>query len=300
MRTCRLESVSGAMAAGSSRVTRSFAAPGNVGAGRAQAAIGRLRDNAPREAVRRETVCPPRSYGMSDDAAATAFDAELSDAELMARVAARDQQAFAQLYDRHVDVVYGTVMRYLRDPGAAEDVVQETWLVMWTRPDSYAADAGSLIGWLLAIARHRAIDRLRATSRHPVVVGVAPAAQDGGEGDVERLMALGRPVGSATAVDQPPDIAERRWVQAVLRAAIDGMPAPERQAVELAYDDGLTQAEIAARLGLPLGTVKTRTRRGLMRLRSMLESVPDIGPWAGATFAVVAGDEPDGGRRGPR
>ena len=199
---------------------------------------------------------------MSDDAAAAAFDAELSDAELMARVAARDQEAFAQLYDRHVDVVYGTVMRYLRDPGAAEDVVQETWLVMWTRPDSYAADAGSLIGWLLAIARHRAIDRLRATSRHPVVVGVAPAAQDGGEGDVERLMVDEGPFGLATAIDQPPDIAERRWVQAVLRAAIDGMPATERQAVELAYDDGLTQVEIAARLGLPLGTVKTRTRGG--------------------------------------
>jgi RNA polymerase sigma-70 factor, ECF subfamily len=269
---------------------RTFAARGTMGAARAPMAFGR-----PPVAAPRETAGQLQAYGMTGDAAATA-----SDAELMARVVARDQQAFAQLYDRHVHAVYGTVMRYLRDPGAAEDVVQETWLAMWTRPDSYAAEAGSLIGWLLAIARHRAIDRLRAASRHPVVVGIGPGSQDGGESDVERLMALGRPVGSAAALDQPPDLAERRWVQAVLRTAIDGMPAPERQAVELAYDDGLTQTEIAERLGLPLGTVKTRTRRGLMRLRAMLESVPDIGPWAGATLAVVAGDEPDGGRRGPR
>jgi len=232
---------------------------------------------------------------MTDDVVQTA-----TDAELMARVAAGDEQAFAQLYDRHVHAVYGTVMRYLRDPGAAEDVVQETWLAMWTRPNSYVADAGSLIGWLLAIARHRAIDRLRAASRHPVAVGLAPSSQDGRESDVERLMVLGRPVGSAAAVEQPPDLAERRWVQAVLRTAIDGMPAPERQAVELAYDDGLTQTEIAQRLGLPLGTVKTRTRRGLMRLRTMLESVPDIGPSAGSSIAIEAGDDPDGGRRGPR
>jgi len=295
MRTCGWEPLPGATAAGSSRVIRPCAARGNVGAARAQLAFGR-----PLEAASRETAGLPRAYGMTGASAATASAATASDAELMARVAARDQQAFAHLYDRHVHAVYGTVMRYLRDPGAAEDVVQETWLAMWTNPDSYAAEAGSLIGWLLAIARHRAIDRLRAASRHPVVVGLAAGSAEGGESDVERLMALGRPVGSSAPADQPPDLAERRWVQAVLRTAIDGMPAPERQAVELAYDDGLTQTEIAERLGLPLGTVKTRTRRGLLRLRAMLESVPDIGPWAGATLGVVAGDERDGGRRGPR
>ena len=239
---------------------------------------------------------------MTNDVAATA-----TDAELMVGVASGDQQAFAELYDRHVHAVYGTVMRYLRDPGAAEDVAQETFLAMWTQPDSYVAEAGSLVGWLLAIARHRAIDRLRAASRHPVIVGLAPNSQAGGESDGERLMSLGRPVGSAVTVDQPPDVAERRWVQAVLRTAIDAMPAPERQAVELAYDDGLTQSEIAQRLGLPLGTVKTRTRRGLMRLRSMLESVPDIGPWGARPPGTAdrhrdgPGDgDGDGGPDGPR
>lgn len=239
---------------------------------------------------------------MTDDIAATATDAGLTatDAELMARVAAGDQQAFADVYDRHVHAVYGTVMRYLRDAAAAEDVVQETWLAMWTRPDSYIAEAGSLVGWLLSIARHRAIDRLRAASRRPVIVRPAPGAPDGDESDLERLMALGRPVGSATAADEPQDIAERRWVQAVVRTAIDGMPEPERRAVELAYDDGLTQPEIAERLGWPLGTVKTRTRRGLMRLRAMLESVPDIGPWAMSPQAQANGGDVDGGRRGAR
>ena len=289
MRTCGEEPNPGATAAGDSRVIRALAAGGNVGAVRAPLAVEPLR-----AAASREIAGPQRSYGMTGDAITA------TDAELMARVVARDQQAFAQLYDRHVHAVYGTVMRYLRDPGAAEDVVQETWLAMWTRPDSYSADAGSLIGWLLAIARNRAIDRLRAASRHPVVVGIGPGSQDGGESDVERLMALGRPVGSPAAIDLPPDLAERRWVQAVLRTAIDGMPAPERQAVELAYDDGLTQTEMAERLGLPLGTVKTRTRRGLMRLRAMLESVPDIGPWTESSPAIVIAQDPDGGRRGPR
>jgi RNA polymerase sigma-70 factor (ECF subfamily) len=199
----------------------------------------------------------------------------------MARVAAGDREAFADVYDRHAQALYGTAMRFLRDPGAAEDVVQETYLAMWTRSESYSPEAGSLIGWLLTIARHRAIDRLRAASRQPVVVGFAPAASDGAENDIERLMALGRPVGFADAADAPSDVAERRWVRAVVRTALDSMPDAERQALELAYDDELTQAEIAERLGWPIGTVKTRTRRALLRLRAMLESVPDIGPSPG-------------------
>jgi RNA polymerase sigma-70 factor (ECF subfamily) len=173
-------------------------------------------------------------------------------------------------------------------------VVQETYLAMWNRPDGYAAEKGSLVGWLLAIARHRAIDRLRAASRRPVVVALAPGTSDGAESDLERLMALGQPVASAAMDDQPPDIAERRWVRALVRTALDGMPEPERRALELAYDDGLTQAEIAERLGWPLGTVKTRTRRALLRLRATLESVPDIVPWAASPRVAAERRDPDG------
>jgi RNA polymerase sigma-70 factor (ECF subfamily) len=221
------------------------------------------------------------------------------DADLMARVAAGDHEAFAALYDRHVPAVYGAVLRYLRDPAAAEEVVQETYLAIWQRPDRYAADKGSLVGWLLSIARNRAIDRLRAASRRPLLIGLDPGPSDREEGNPERLMDLGRPVGSGATADEPSDVAERRWVQAVVRTALDGMSEPERQVLLLAYDDGLTQPEIAERLGWPLGTVKTRTRRAMLRLRAMLESIPDIGPWAAPSPAAAWG-EPDGARHGPR
>ena len=206
-----------------------------------------------------------------------------TDADLMARVNAGDENAFAAVYDRHAQSLYGTVMRYLRDNGAAEDVVQETFLALWTRSETYSPEAGSLIGWLLTIARHRAIDRLRATARQPVVVGFGPATLDGPENDLERLLALGHPVGFAEALDEPARSAERHWVRSVVRTALYDMPEPERQALELAYDQELTQAEIAQRLGWPIGTVKTRTRRALMRLRAMLEGVPDIAPPSGPT-----------------
>jgi RNA polymerase sigma-70 factor (ECF subfamily) len=223
-----------------------------------------------------------------------------TDAELMARVTAGDHDAFAAVYDRHAQALYGTAMRFLRDPGAAEDVVQETYLAMWTRSETYSPEAGSLIGWLLTIARHRAIDRLRATSRQPLVVGLAPATSDGAENDSERLLALCRPVGFGDAADEPSDVAERRWVRAVVRTAIDKMPESERQALELAYDDELTQAEIAERLGWPIGTVKTRTRRALLRLRAMLESVPDIGPSTGRPPSRENWRNREEARHGPR
>jgi RNA polymerase sigma-70 factor (ECF subfamily) len=243
----------------------------------------------------------PGGAGLSRTAGAmNEITAIPADADLMARVAAGDEQAFAAVYDRHAQSLYGAVMRYLRDQGAAEDVVQETFLAMWTRSESYSPEAGSLIGWLLTIARHRAIDRLRATARQPMVVGFAPAASDGPENDLERLLALGQPVGFAETTDEPAHFAERRWVRAVVRTALYEMPEPERRALELAYDQELTQAEIAERLGWPLGTVKTRTRRALMRLRAMLETVPDIAPQSGLAPAGVNGRASKEGQHGPR
>lgn len=222
-----------------------------------------------------------------------------TDAELMLRVAAGDHLAFAALYDHHVGAVYGAVLRYLRDPGSAEDVAQETLLAMWQRPDAYAAEKGSLVGWLLSIARHRAIDRLRAASRRPLLVGLDAGAAEGSDSDLERLAAVGQTAGGGSAAEDPPGVAERRWVRAVVRTALDGMPEPARRVLVLAYDDGLTQMEIAAHLGWPPGTVKTRTRRALLRMRAMLESVPDIGPW-GAASPVESRSDTDGVRHGSR
>ena len=223
----------------------------------------------------------------------------MDDAQLIRRVAAGDREAFAELYDRHARTVYGAVLRYLGDPGVTEDVVQETYLAIWQRPDGYDAEKGSFIGWLLAIARNRAIDRLRAAARRPLLVGHDSRSADDTETDLERLMAQGRPVALAAAAHEPPDAAERGWVQAVVRTALDAMSEPERRVLKLAYDDGLTQSEIAAHLGWPQGTVKTRTRRGLLRLRAMLESVPDIGPWASGPPGGPEEDQ-DGVRHGPR
>ncbi len=255
----------------------------------------------------------PPAAAVTDDplpAAAPAGDPlpAPTDAELMARVASGDRDAFAAVYDRHAGAVYGAVLRYTRDAGTAEDVVQETYLALWRRPDTYAAGAGSLAGWLLAIARHRAIDRLRAASRRPQLLERDAAPGDGSDDQLDRLLAQGRPVAFAMMDDEPPDLAERGWVRAVVRTALESMAEPERQVLELAYDDGLSQTEIAERLGWPLGTVKTRTRRGLLRLRAMLEQVPDVGPEparsapvsaVGPTPAIDWGD-PDGVRHGPR
>jgi RNA polymerase sigma-70 factor, ECF subfamily len=222
-----------------------------------------------------------------------------TDAELMARVAAGDQGAFASVYDRHAPAVYGAVMRYLRDPGAAEDVVQETYLAAWSSAGVYAPESGSLVGWLLSIARHRAIDRLRASARRPQLVD--PSAGDPGDGDdgLERLLSIGRPTSGVATSAEPSDVAERSWVSSVVRTAIAEMPADERQALELAYDYGLSQSEIAEKLGWPIGTVKTRTRRALLRLRAMLESVPDLAPISAFRQADVA-TTLEGGQHGPR
>ncbi|HYM83240.1 MAG TPA: sigma-70 family RNA polymerase sigma factor [Candidatus Dormibacteraeota bacterium] len=197
-----------------------------------------------------------------------------SDADLIARVVARDEAAFAALYDRHVTVVHGSVTRFLGDAGVADEVVQETYLALWQRAPQYDRTAGSVLGWTLGIARNKSIDRLRAAGRRPKVVA---SWSRGGEDDddPERMLAAGRVLGSAADAD-PEETATRAWVGSVVRAALRGMPDADRRVLELAYDDGLSQSEIASHLGWPLGTVKSRTRRALAALRDALDGVPDL------------------------
>jgi RNA polymerase sigma-70 factor, ECF subfamily len=227
------------------------------------------------------------------------------DAELLARVAAGDQAAFAAVYDLHADVVFGSVLRFLRDRELAEEVVQDAFLAMWRNAAHYVPDAGSALGWLLGIARNKSIDRLRASARRPrlVVLGGPEAERDT---ELDRIMAAGDRVGGPGWADAgPEEAATRAWTAAVVRTALTAMPDAERQVLELAYDEGLTQTEIAQRLGWPLGTVKTRTRRALATLRAVLAEIPeltgsgmDTTPTSAVTTATSKG--PAGGHDAPR
>ena len=201
-----------------------------------------------------------------------------ADADLVARIASGDQAALAETYDRHAGTIFRAAMRMLGDSFAAEDVVQETWLVLWDRAERFDPDRGSLLAWLLTIARNRSLDRLRAARRRPALV---PVGVSGGGVDpetLERALAAADGAGRPAGEIDPEDVAVRRWQRAAVRAVLDVLPETERRVIELAYDAGLSQAEIAERLGWPIGTVKTRTRRGLMRLRAALGDELDAGP----------------------
>jgi RNA polymerase sigma-70 factor (ECF subfamily) len=200
-----------------------------------------------------------------------------TDAELMIAVVGRDERAFAALYDRHVGVVHGSVARFLGDPSLAEELVQETFLALWERAPQYEMTAGTVLGWMLGIARNKSIDRLRAMGRRPRVVSSwMPDTDDRGD-DPERYLVAGTVVGLSPEAD-PEQTAAERWVGSIVRATLAAMPSTDRRVLELAYDEGLSQREIADRLGWPLGTVKSRTRRALAALRSTLDAVPDLAP----------------------
>jgi RNA polymerase sigma-70 factor (ECF subfamily) len=151
------------------------------------------------------------------------------------------------LYDRYSSVVYAVALRVLGDTGAAEDVLQEVFLQLWRNPSAFDAGRGNLGPWLAVIARNRAIDSLR--KRRP-------------ETDFEDVV-----------VSVTPDMAseaEKSRVLSKVRSALGEMPASQRTALEMAYFEGLTHTEIAAKTGEPLGTVKTRIRAGLLALRKCI------------------------------
>jgi RNA polymerase sigma-70 factor (ECF subfamily) len=174
-------------------------------------------------------------------------------AVLIARIAGGDREAFSRFYDAFAGIVFGLIRRVLRDPGASEEVLQEVFWQVWREASRYDAGRGTPEAWLLMRAKSRAIDRLRSVRRRdrtfvtPVDESSARAAAPG----------LDRP--GATMEDR--DVVER---------ALDRLPAAQREVIRMAFFEGLTQSEIASRLVEPLGTVKTRARLGLERLRSVL------------------------------
>ena len=198
-----------------------------------------------------------------------------SDEELVASLVEGDEAALGELYDRHADSLFRTALLRLGDRGLAEEVLQDTYLALWNRAELFDGAQGSVIGWLSTIARNRAIDRLRSSARRPAPValsGLVGTSTDPGAADDARdaLLAAATPVAGVTAAPDP----EREVDVAELRREVDqalaDIPDQERTVLKMAYYDELSQSEIATRLAWPLGTVKTRTRRALARLRESL------------------------------
>jgi RNA polymerase sigma-70 factor (ECF subfamily) len=165
-----------------------------------------------------------------------------------------DVDAVAELYDLHSRLVFGLILRMLQDRSEAEEVVQEVFLAAWNKAATYDAALGSVVGWLLRIARNRAIDRLRARSsrdRQRTATEDAPPAGSVAESPESGMLQF-----------------EQRWA---VTQALDALPAEQRALIEHAYFEGLSHAQLAVQFKLPLGTVKTRIRAGMMALRQQLQ-----------------------------
>jgi RNA polymerase sigma-70 factor (ECF subfamily) len=176
--------------------------------------------------------------------------AHLSDEALLSLVASSDDAALGELYDRFGGVAYGLALRIVRDQALAQDAVQEAFLAVWRSADRFLAERAKASTWILTLVHRRAVDLVRREERRrgePLedlpADAVEPAAED--------------------AVDV-------HFQRAIVREALRQLPAEQRQALELGYYGGLTQAEIAERLGQPLGTIKSRMFSGLARLRELL------------------------------
>jgi RNA polymerase sigma-70 factor (ECF subfamily) len=182
---------------------------------------------------------------------------------MIRRMAAGDESALGELYDQWLTLVHSIAVQMLRDAREAEEVVEEAFWQAWRQAGRYDASRGAVSTWLTTIVRSRALDRLRARRR----AREEPWSQLEGN-DVDQLPSesgSGDPLAAA-------ELAERRTL---VRAALVALPAEQRQVMELAYFGGLSQSEIAERLALPLGTVKTRARLALEKLRDRLAVLHD-------------------------
>lgn len=201
------------------------------------------------------TARPPLSASYDD----------IRDEELMERVAHHDGAALEALYDRYGNLVYCTAKRILNDAHLAEDVSQEVFLRLWREPEKYAPEKGGFVNWLLSVTHNRAVDWLRTRQRRFRVEATSPEQQE-------------RELPADDAPD-PALSAELSEQQRAVRAAVTALSPQQRQVIALAYFGGLTQSEMAQRLGQPLGTVKTRARAGIQTLRRALretDAAPDL------------------------
>ena len=218
-----------------------------------------------------------------------------SDSSLMRRLVEGSQDALEGLYDRHAQAVFATALRVSRDRGIAEEVVQETFLTLWNRAERFDPSRGALIAWLLTIARNRAIDHLRSAGRHERAATFSSFDRDGwdDQSTVEWLTSTGELIGAAGAEPGPEMALADKETREVIQDALASLSPLERRVIELAYGTGMSQSEIAAHLGWPVGTVKTRTRRALRHIRERLEG-PLANAWTQDRVPATSRREPHG------
>jgi RNA polymerase sigma-70 factor (ECF subfamily) len=175
------------------------------------------------------------------------------DRALLRAVAAGEKEALRQLYTRHSAVLFALALKVLTDRSEAEDVLQEAFVQIWKTAGSFDEGRGKPLGWLIMLTRSRAIDRLRSRKTRARVTDT-----------------LAKDASQASDSTTPADEAQASEAQRAIRQALKSLPSEQRIPIELAYFGGLTQFEIAQQLSQPLGTVKTRMRNGMMRLREQL------------------------------
>jgi RNA polymerase sigma-70 factor (ECF subfamily) len=206
----------------------------------------------------------------NSDAVAATSDRAQTDLALLVRISRRDPSAVGELYDAHSRLLFSLILRIVRDEGEAEDVLQEVLLRIWEKADTYDPVLGTPTAWLVRIARNRAIDRVRTRLSQPVAV---PSEE----------------VPPLVVVDEGLDLSpERAALQGerhqAIAAALRQIPGEQRVLIEQAFFQGYTQSELAARFNLPLGTVKTRIRTGMLAMRKHLLHLSDRDIRPGAVY----------------
>ena len=203
-----------------------------------------------------KSLSPPRGAEiMSDPLPASSLRPNPNLAHLVANMAANQESAVGELYDLTSGLVHGVALRILENPQDAEEVVLDVYMKAWRNASTYSLERGSVTAWLVMMARSIAIDRIRSRNAQPRTL------------DLAALM-VPEPAGSLATPEQSAEQRERR---SRIESALSELPAEQREALILAFFGGLTHAELSERLGQPLGTVKTRIRLGLWRLRRLLE-----------------------------
>jgi RNA polymerase sigma-70 factor, ECF subfamily len=193
--------------------------------------------------------------------AETSTAQQMRDQEMIAQIGRRDQTAFSALYDRLSGPLYSLAFKMLGDASDSQDALQEVFVQIWSRASTYDPEKSSVFSWAVLLTRSRAIDRLRARDRRLRVV-VGSTADENTVAEAT----------DASTVESAADTANRKDEAAHVRSLLNNLPEDQRQVIELAFFGHRTHHEIAAQLGQPLGTVKARIRRGLLKLREQLRT----------------------------